>query len=331
MKKLSTLLGLLSLTWVAQAQTCPDSPVVIASTKDSVYSGTTLKTVTHTSLWYNEAGLPFVRRTYNPNTQEVLTVEEYYYTGTKLDSIVAFTDETTTTKTGNGTKFEYDANGNLTKVTKTVGSKQEVTSFTYTSNKLSSVTSAQFTVTNVTFNSANNLNTAEGTLPFIGKVTGTFSSDANINPFSGKLGLNEDVLSYFNTNNLLNFEAQGTALFSVDYTINSDKRPTRIVRTELVTNSIIKSTITYGCLKDLISSVNDTKITQTSNIAPNPSKDGLFHIAEDMNSVIVRDVTGAFVLETNNNRLDLSAQKSGMYFLEIKTDSGLKVAKIVKE
>lgn len=331
MKKLSTLLGLLSFTWAAQAQVCPNSTVVIASTKDSLYVNNILKTVTHTSLWYNEAGLPFVRRTYDPATQAVLGVEEYYYTGNRLDSIIGFTDESTTTKNGKYRRYEYDANGNLTKETKNLATEQEVTTFTYTNNKLSGVSSADFTVTNVTYNTAtNNLSAAKAVTQF-GEFDGTFSSDDNINPFSGKLGLNDDILSYFNTNNLLKFVALNQDVFSIVYTTNADKRPTRIVRTELVTNSVGRSTITYGCLNDLISSVSDNKISQTSNIAPNPSKDGLFQINEDMNSVVVRDVTGAFVLETANNKLDLSAQKSGMYFLEIKTDSGVKIAKIVKE
>jgi hypothetical protein len=259
-------------------------------------------------------------------------VEKYYYNGTRLDSLIGFTDDQFTTKNDVYRKYTYDANNNLTSETKKViGRDEEVTTFTYTSNVLTAVTSPAFSITNVTFN-AGNLKTASANIPPFGSVTGTFASDTKINPFSGKLGLNDDFLSYFNANNVTSFGASGVNALTITYKYNSDNRPTYLKRTEtLIGDNVLGSAITYGCLNDFLTAVNDTKITQTNNISPNPSTDGIFNIAENMELVTVRNLSGSVVLQSTDNKIDLSAQKSGIYILEIKTKDGLKMAKVVKE
>lgn len=333
MKKTFTFLFALLAAYTSQSQTCT-STVIISGSKDTLTSGTDVQ-ISHSSLLYSTNGLPAQRQVmYIAGGTTSNYVEKYYYNGTRLDSLIGFTDDQFTTKNDVYRKYTYDANNNLTSETKKViGRDEEVTTFTYTSNVLTAVTSPAFSITEVTFNSSTqNLSGAKANIPPYGSVTGTFISDTKINPFSGKLGLNDDFLSFFNKTNVISFGLGSAHAFDVAYKYNSDNRPTYLKRTEqLIGDNILGSEIAYGCLNDFLTAVNDTKITQTSNISPNPSADGIFNIAENMESVTVRNLSGSVVLQSTDNKIDLSAQKSGIYILEIKTKDGLKMAKVVKE
>lgn len=332
MKKTFTFLFALLAAYTSQSQTCTGSQVVIVASKDTS-NGTD---IVHTKLLYDINGNPVQRNNYvpaNPSFQTLKFIEVYYYNGTKLDSIIGFTDESKTTKNDVYKRFTYDVNGNLIKVVnKPEGTTEEVSTFTYASNKLSSITSSSFTVSGITFNGSNNLSTAKVVISGF-TVTGNFASDTKINPFSGKLGLNDDVLSYFNTNNVLTFGATGVDAVTIVYSYDGNNRPIHSKRSEkVIGTNTLGSEITYGCLSDaLLTSTRDEKISITSNISPNPSTDGIFNIAENIESVTVRNLTGSVVLQSTANKIDLSAQKSGIYILEIKTKDGLKMAKVVKE
>ncbi|HTF80206.1 MAG TPA: T9SS type A sorting domain-containing protein [Cytophagales bacterium] len=329
MKKSITLFMSLCGSYLLQAQTCTE---VVTATRDTLTSGGTTAVVNHASLWYNAQGLPVLRKNVEPTTT-AFYFDKYYYSGTRLDSIIGFTDETLTTVNGVYRKYTYDANGNLTKEAKKQlgAAAEEVTSFTYSGNALTGVSSPEFTINSVTFANGN-LNSASANIPPFGDLTGTFTSDAKINPFSQKLGLTDDFLAYFNTNNVVSFGVGTNNALSISYLYDAQNRPTWLKRTEYLSGTTeLKSGITYGCLQDVIAGVIDHKISVTSNVSPNPSTDGLFIINENMESVTVRNLEGAQILRTTENKLDLSAHNAGMYFLEIQTATGLKMAKVVKE
>jgi hypothetical protein len=333
MKRIITLISLVSAGFVAQAQTC--SSYLIASIKDSTGSNEVL----NTSFKYNEAGYPVQRTNYVPGTTNIKFVEKYYYSGTnRLDSIVGFTDATYSTKIAVYRYYTYDANNNLTKeVKKNDGSSTlETTTLAYTSNKLTSITSPDYTISNITYN-GNNFDKASVAVVYFGTTingTGNFTFDTKTNPLYKKLGITDDLLAYFSQNNMTKFAAttpvvQDLITVSIKYNVNN--LPSNLSRFESANNSTIKSGYVYDCATSLILNQNDKTIENLTEIAPNPSVDGIFTVGMNIEKATVKTMTGATVLETTSNVLNLSNQKSGIYIVEVQTATGIKVAKVVKQ
>jgi hypothetical protein len=334
MKRIITLISLVSAGLVAQAQTC--SSYLVASVKDTASS----TDIVHTSLKYNTAGYPVQRTNYTPGTTTVKFVEKYYYSGTnRLDSIVGFTDATYSTKIAVYRYYTYDANNNMVKEVKMTegNSSTETTTLTYASNKLTSISSPDYDINNITYN-GNNFGTASVSVVFFGNnITGNgnFTFDSKANPFYKKLGITEDLLSYFTQNSLIKFAVtspvtQDVITVTIKYDANANM-PSHLSRLESLNNSTIKSAFTYDCASSLVLNQNDKTIENLTEIAPNPSVDGLFTIGMNIEKATVKTMTGATVLETTSNILNLSNQKSGIYIVEVQTATGIKVAKVVKQ
>ncbi|WP_459210673.1 immunoglobulin-like domain-containing protein [Aquimarina rhabdastrellae] len=64
-------------------------------------------------------------------------------------------------------------------------------------------------------------------------------------------------------------------------------------------------------------------------IYPNPTSDKLF-ISKEVEKVIIYAITGQKILETNNNSIDMSLYRSGVYLIHIFTNKGNAVKRVVK-
>jgi len=72
--------------------------------------------------------------------------------------------------------------------------------------------------------------------------------------------------------------------------------------------------------------------TKTNNISvfPNPTN-GIFNIKTDnLTNLIIRDITGKIVLQTNSKVVDLTNYTSGLYFVQIFADGNIYNTKIIK-
>ena len=112
------------------------------------------------------------------------------------------------------------------------------------------------------------------------------------------------------------------------------------------TNQIHTPTQNGGYTVDVISQRGCTKTSMpftveglglnTNNfnfsVSPNPSN-GVFTINTDVNfSYKVYNVIGELIIESNSNKIDLSTNKTGIYFLKIETTNGtVKTIKLIKQ
>jgi len=79
-------------------------------------------------------------------------------------------------------------------------------------------------------------------------------------------------------------------------------------------------------------SVDDPTLTNTIKVFPNPiSNNRKLTITSEnqINSILVYNLLGKELLRTNNNIIDLSNKKTGIYFLTIKTSNGILTKKII--
>lgn len=80
---------------------------------------------------------------------------------------------------------------------------------------------------------------------------------------------------------------------------------------------------------ETLSNQNEQKIE--FKIYPNPTSDYLnIHSEEPILDVIIFNVQGRQVLKSNQNRLDVSHLTSGIYLIEVKTNSGKDTSKFIK-
>ena len=93
-------------------------------------------------------------------------------------------------------------------------------------------------------------------------------------------------------------------------------------------NSDFGNSLTLNfCVESSSSSVNH--IYKPYNFYPNPSSGELYvNIDGDFN-VIIYDVLGKVIQETNNNSIDLSNEKNGIYFIEIIKNKKIELGKII--
>ncbi len=68
---------------------------------------------------------------------------------------------------------------------------------------------------------------------------------------------------------------------------------------------------------------------ESLEIYPNPTSDKLF-ISKEVEKVIIYAITGQKILETNNNSIDMSSYRSGVYLVHIFTNKGNAVKRVVK-
>jgi photosystem II stability/assembly factor-like uncharacterized protein len=87
---------------------------------------------------------------------------------------------------------------------------------------------------------------------------------------------------------------------------------------------------------DNISSIKTLKNNKQFNVYPNPSKEKIFiHSNENIQKVAICDINGQVLLEkknlSENNSIDISKLKPGLYLLNITTEKDRTIIKIIKE
>ncbi|MBW1296019.1 immunoglobulin-like domain-containing protein [Aquimarina litoralis] len=134
-------------------------------------------------------------------------------------------------------------------------------------------------------------------------------------------------------------DAGATAFDSLDGDITAD-----IVVVNPVDTSIEGTyTITYNVMDAAGNAA--AEVTRTVNVSallnveeneiesleiyPNPTSDKLF-ISREVEKVIIYAITGQKILETNNNSIDMSSYRSGVYLVHIFTSKGNTVKRVMK-
>lgn len=81
---------------------------------------------------------------------------------------------------------------------------------------------------------------------------------------------------------------------------------------------------------DVILGMNDLNNDSSVDIFPNPSENGIFYIKGDVLNIEVTDFSGKFLFNTDKD-IDLSAYPEGVYIARVKSESGTKIIKLVRE
>ncbi len=134
-------------------------------------------------------------------------------------------------------------------------------------------------------------------------------------------------------------DAGATAFDSLDGDITAD-----IVTVNPVDTSVEGTyTITYNVMDTAGNTA--AEVTRTVNVSallnveeneiesleiyPNPTSDTLF-ISREVEKVIIHTITGQKILETNNNSIEMSSYRSGIYLVHIFTNKGNTVKRVMK-
>lgn len=117
-----------------------------------------------------------------------------------------------------------------------------------------------------------------------------------------------------NTSGLLTANSNGTV--TVTATANDE---TGITGTAVIT------------LSNQVTGINKL-IDNSLSIYPNPTS-GLLEIISEfkINNVKILDFTGRVILSSNSNTVDLTSFENGIYFVEVKSNKGLTIKKVVKQ
>ncbi|GIV28156.1 MAG: hypothetical protein KatS3mg027_1970 [Bacteroidia bacterium] len=93
----------------------------------------------------------------------------------------------------------------------------------------------------------------------------------------------------------------------------------------------VQSTVTINSNYQTLSNETNNFILNNSNISffPNPAKDFVTVLADNIKNIVITDISGKKILETNQNSIDLSAFHSGIYFIRVETDSNSIVEKLI--
>ncbi|MFN8438257.1 MAG: T9SS type A sorting domain-containing protein [Cytophagales bacterium] len=324
------LLGLSNLV----AQT--DCTYVPATDSVVITEGNTVTVKEKLVIKYDLLGYPVQRFVYKSNV--LVDKDSIYYSGNyRVDSIIR-KNVTTGAKATYKKTYSYDANNNLTalSVTNSAGTTESAT-FTYSSNVLTSITtSSGVTMNSITFNGSGNFASGQIVVSVGGfslNQAASFSFDANTNIFKKYRALSDEPLSMFTTNNLKEISALNVPAATATYTYTAQNLPYSIIRTEAVsgTGNTATDFYTYDCAASLLVNVNDVTIENSSDAWPNPSVTGIFEIKENASQITVTDMQGKTVLNTSGNKIDLSSEKSGLYFAKISTSNKTQLVKLIIE
>lgn len=205
------------------------------------------------------------------------------------------------------------------------------------------------------------LNTSTGTL----RLGQLFAQDSvyidNVMIYNRSLTANELDLVYADsiscnlstthstTSNSVSISANGL-FFPMKVVINNDNGQYS-VDSNIMSNSFTKQNLptnqvgwsytvtdntgtTCGVTKSfslLPNSIND--ITENLvKLYPNPTSGKItIETAIEIEKVLVLDILGNTIISTEQKQLDLSTQKAGVYFMQVKTDKGVQIKRIIKE
>lgn len=208
----------------------------------------------------------------------------------------------------------------------------------------------EYTFTNVTENHTIYADFAAGDPTIIYTIPDELEFFANV----GETSDFQNVMIHADDNRLkINLLATITGDFKIS--INGTNWGTRLVinKDDLPKRLFVKFEPTYagerfdtlsimsqGALTKIpVSATTNVNITENSltnfNISPNPTEDyiQLSNLPEQLCNAMVIDAIGNVVMQfeiTNNNKIDVSALPSGVYFLKITSESGTAVRKFVK-
>lgn len=332
-KKILITLALLGLSNVNAQIICN---LVPATDSVLIKESNTITVNEKLAIQYDLTGQPVRRLVYKSN---VLVEKDsiYYGSNFRVDSVIR-TNINTGAKATYKKTYAYDANNNLTSlsVTNSAGTTESAT-FTYASNVLTGITtSSGITMSEITFNANGNFTSGKIIVEFMGNSynsAASFTFDSNENIFKKFRALSDEPLSMFTTNNLKQITALSIAAATGTYTYTSNNLVASIVRSEAVsgTSNTATNYYSYDCSENLPVSIADEKIELSSDVWPNPSSSGVFVIKTNASSIIVTDLNGKEVLNTSGNNIDLSTQKSGLYFAKVKSENKTQLFKLVVE
>ncbi|MBC7390526.1 MAG: T9SS type A sorting domain-containing protein [Opitutaceae bacterium] len=281
-------------------------------------------------LTYTAKGLPASRIYYVPGTQNISFIQNYYYTGTRLDSLMGYINSLPV-----GQIFTYDTSGNLTGI-QNIDRYRYVglsSTFIYENNQLTGmhIRDLDLKCSDI-IHEGNSIKTASFEFYPYGPPqyykTCTFLYDSLPNPLYNKIGIVDNPLLYLTPKTFLGLQVNDFKPYlsqNVGY-YKGTNLISRISYNSMFTDAVRFQSLgyTYSCISPALF------LDETLIISPNPSSAGLYKMNLENAKFKVYTHEGQLILENSNSLIDLSAQQPGIYLLHIYLPEGKKVIKLFK-